>query len=78
MDDIDKILYPSIVTYILVMIIILLIKPKFLYDKNTKQLKQFGTRNTQTIFTLPLLSIILSIIIYFMMVCYIFMTSKLK
>jgi hypothetical protein len=78
MDDIDKVLYPSIVTYILIMIIILLVKPKFLYDGKTNELRQFGIKKSQTLFALPIIGILASFIIYFLMVCYVFMMSRLK
>lgn len=78
MDDIDKVLYPSIVTYILVIIILILIKPHFLYDGKTNEMRHFGTKKSQTLFALPIIGILSSIIIYFLMVCYIFMMSKLK
>jgi len=45
------------------MIMVVFIKPSFLYDNERQQYKEFGTGNNQTIFTLPTIAIILAIII---------------
>ncbi len=39
------------------------LKPTFLYDNEKQQYKEFGTGDNQTIFTLPMIAIILAIII---------------
>ena len=78
MGDIDKALYPTIIAYVLAMMLIMFIKPNFLYDEQTNTLKHFGTHKSQTLITLPVVGIFLSVVIYFCIVCYIFMMSKLK
>lgn len=57
-------LYNSVIFYLLSIILIVIIKPEFMYDKKRRKFKQFGTGRRQTILTLPMISIILAIIIY--------------
>ena len=57
-------LFDSVKLYILVMLILILIKPKFLYSKKNKKYKKFGYKKNQTLYTLPILSVIIAVIIY--------------
>jgi len=58
-------LYNSLKVYIIIIIMIIYFKPNFLYDKKQKQFRSFGLDKNSTIFSLPVLSIFLAIIIYF-------------
>lgn len=58
-------LYNSLKVYIIIIILIIYFKPNFLYDKKQKQFKSFGLDKNSTIFSLPILSIFLAILIYF-------------
>lgn len=57
-------LFDSMKFYILIMLLLILIKPKLIYSKKNKKFRKFGYKKNQTIFTLPILSIIIAIIIY--------------
>jgi hypothetical protein len=57
-------LFNSIIIYIIVIIIIIYNKPNFIYDKKRKKFKEFGLTNNRSIISLPILSIILSVVIY--------------
>ena len=58
-------LYNSLKVYIIIIVLLIYLKPSFIYDKKQKQFKSFGLDKNSTIFSLPILSIFLSIIIYF-------------
>jgi len=57
-------LFDSIKFYILVMLILIFIKPEFMYSKKNKKYKKLGYKKNQTLFTMPILSILIAIIIY--------------
>ena len=57
-------LYNSLKIYIIIIISLIYFKPEFIYDKKTKKFKQFGIGKGCTIFSLPILSIILAVILY--------------
>ena len=46
------------------MLILIIIKPEFMYSKRNKKYKKIGLKKNQTLFTLPVLSILIPIIIY--------------
>jgi len=56
----------SIILYTIIILILILIKPDFLYDHNNKQYKKFGRNknSNETFFTLPVISIISALIIF--------------
>jgi hypothetical protein len=58
-------LYNSLKVYIIIIILLIYFKPNFLYDKKQKQFKSFGLDKNSTIFSFPILSIFLAILIYF-------------
>lgn len=63
--DPSKPLYNTIVFYILVVCILLIIKPSFMYCYKTKQFKSFGTTNSsQTMLSFPLIAIGSGIALY--------------
>lgn len=57
-------LYNSILFYILFIVLIILLKPKFLFCKKSNQMKSFGFGKNQTIFCFPLVCI-MSIVIFY-------------
>lgn len=77
-ESIDKVLYASIIAYIIVMIIILVIKPNFIYDDEHKTFKSFGFSENQTITALPIFSVVLCILIYLILIIYTLAIKKLK
>jgi uncharacterized membrane protein len=64
MSIISNPLFDSLKYYILVMLILITIKPEFMYDSKNRKYKKFGLKKNKTIFTLPFLSIIIAILIY--------------
>ncbi len=56
--------FNSCVFYFLFIIIIITIKPNFLYCHKEKKFKAFGCNDNNTIFNLPLLAISFAITIY--------------
>lgn len=77
MEIFDKMLYTSVVMYILIMCLILIIKPNFIYDYNNNKFKSFGTEQNETMFPIPILSIIACIVVYFIVILYTFIKLKL-
>lgn len=57
-------LYNSLKLYIIIIIGLIYFKPEFIYDKKTKKFKQFGINKGSTIFSLPVLSILLAVVLY--------------
>jgi hypothetical protein len=60
----NNVTFYAIITYITIIIIIFYIKPDFIYDHSKKKFKEFGMENDQTVLTLPVLAIIISVLIY--------------
>lgn len=56
--------FSAIIIYIIIILIIAITKPNFLYDHDTKKFKEFGFSNNQSIITLTSLGIALSFVIY--------------
>lgn len=54
----------SIMIYIIIMCIILLIKPKFMYCNKNNKFKSFGFSQNKTFFSFPLVAISSAILIY--------------
>lgn len=67
---IDKILYTSVIIYVVIMIVIIVMKPNFLYDKENKKFKQFGTNKNETIVPIHIIGLTLCILIYFIIMVY--------
>ena len=57
-------LFNSLKVYIIIIILLVYLKPKFIYDNDTKKFRQFGINKGNTIFSLPVLSIFLAVILY--------------
>ena len=56
-------LYYGILLYIIIVALLVFTKPDFIYDHTKSKYKEYGTAGNKTIFTLPILSIILAIFI---------------
>lgn len=57
-------LYNSIIAYIIFVIIIVHVKPVWLYDHKKNKFKEFGKNNGQTFMSLHITCVIASIVIY--------------
>ena len=57
-------IYNTIIFYIFFIIIIILIKPDTMYEHKTKTFKQFGFEKGQTLFSFPVISIVMAVILY--------------
>jgi len=57
-------MYNTIIIYILLVVFLLITKPKFMYCKKTGKFKSFGSNKGQTIFCFPLVCFVSIIIIY--------------
>lgn len=58
-------IYNTIIFFIIIIILIYSIKPNFLYNSSTSSFRSFGFGEDETIFTLPVVAIILALILYF-------------
>lgn len=58
--------YNTIIFYILIVSLLLIIKPGFMYCSNTKRFKSFGFGENKTLFCFPLICIACVIILYFL------------
>lgn len=56
--------YNTIIFYILIICLILIIKPSFMYCDKTGKFKAFGLENDQTIFSFPFVAIGSGITLY--------------
>ncbi len=56
--------YNTIIFYILIICILLILKPQFMYCEETDKFKHFGLSENQTIFSFPLIAIGSGIILY--------------
>lgn len=54
--------YLMIIVYAIVIILISAIKPDFLYDSERKQYREFGRGQGKTLFTFPIVAVIIAII----------------
>jgi hypothetical protein len=57
-------IYNAILFYILFIIIILVMKPNIMYNKNTKKFRPFGCGEGQTLFAFPIVSLSSAVIFY--------------
>lgn len=54
----------TILIYITVIILLIISKPDFVYDKKKNKYKKFGSKSNETYLTLPILSIIIAVFIF--------------
>ena len=78
LENIDKILYISMVLYISTMGIILFVRPTLIYDHQINKFKSFGTKTDETLLALPVIGVTLCISIYLLIMIYVFIVSKLQ
>lgn len=71
-------LYNTIVFYILILALLLLIKPEFMYSNKLKLFKQFGSGEDQTLFAFPLICIGSSITLYTVFILINLFCEKIK
>lgn len=57
-------IYNTILTYIFFIIILLVLKPQFMYCNKKKKFKSFGLGQDKVFFCFPVVSIIAAIILY--------------
>lgn len=69
-DTIDKVLYTSIIAYILTMMSIIVIKPSFMYDKGSNKFKSFGTDKNETLLPISIIGLTSCILIYLLVIVY--------
>lgn len=63
-------LYYGIILYIIIIASLMFTKPNFIYDHHKSKYKEFGTSGDKTIFTLPIIAILLAIIVaIFLVLC---------
>lgn len=62
----------AIVIYVIVILVVAMMKPNFMYDHKSDKFKEFGFTNDKTPFTIIIFSAITSFIIY----NFIFMLNK--
>lgn len=60
--EINNIFY-GILLYIIIIASLVFTKPDFIYDHDKSKYKEFGTAQSRTIFTLPVLAIFLAVVI---------------
>ena len=56
-------LYYGILLYIIIVALLVFTKPNFIYDHAKSKYKEYGTAENKTIFTLPIISVLLAIFI---------------
>ena len=64
MIDLKAPVYNTIIIFLLIIIILVYTKPKFLYNKDNT-LKSFGCGKNKTLFNLPVVSINCGVMFYF-------------
>ena len=65
----DNPMYNAIVCYIIIVSVILLMKPQFIYCEKTQRFKSFGFDEGHTVLSFPIVSIGTAIVAYLVFVC---------
>lgn len=78
MSEVDKVLYITIFVYMMIMVLVIAIKPEFLYDKKEKRFRDFGMGRDNSIFALPEFGMIMSVMVYLVSLLYVTVLTKLK
>lgn len=76
--DIDRVLYLSIFMYIILMALIIFTKPRIMYDEQNKKLRCFGFDEDETLLSLPIVGILLSLCVYITIIAYSRLLSTLE
>lgn len=76
--DICNPLYSAIIVYIILIVFIVIIKPKFMYDDKAKKFKPFGSGTNETLLSFPVVAIISAVIIYISFSLYSAMCEKMN
>lgn len=56
--------YNTVIFYILIMTIMLVMKPEFIYDHKNDMFKTFGLKDNQTIMCLPITALCMGVLLY--------------
>jgi TRAP-type C4-dicarboxylate transport system permease small subunit len=78
MIDPQSPLYNSMICYILVIILILVTKPKIMYSEKNNKFKSFGLDENQTLCSFPMISICTGILLYIIFAIIDIITTKLN
>jgi len=62
--SIETPIYNTIIVFTIIIILIYISKPDFLYDKDKNEFRQFGTTNGKTLLPIHILAILLAILLY--------------
>ena len=60
----NNITYYAIISYVIIIILLFILKPDLIYDKDTQRFKEFGMGESKSLLTFPILAIIIAILIY--------------
>lgn len=55
--------YYAIIIYIIIMVLLVITKPSFIYDDTKKKYREFGNTDGKSLFTLPVISVVFALII---------------
>lgn len=62
--DLYNPVFNTIFVYIIILVLLILQKPSFIYDRKHRKFKGFGTSRGKSMFALPVLAIVLAVVIY--------------
>ena len=62
----SNVFYNTLLFYMIIVTILLILKPEFMYSEKQKKFKSFGMGKGKTLFCLPIISIGSAIILYFL------------
>ena len=57
-------LFNTLKSYILIILLLIYFKPDFIYDKKRDKFRKFGINKNKTLFTFPVIAILLPILLY--------------
>lgn len=55
---------PATVVYLIVITILVVVRPEFMYNKKKDQFREFGTTDGKTPFTLPVMAVMTAVIVH--------------
>ncbi len=58
-------LYNALFFYIVIVVLIVILKPEFMYCQKTKKFKSFGSQQNQTFICFPLVCLTCAVVLYF-------------
>lgn len=60
----DNPLYNTIIVFLIIILLLYILKPDIIYDRNTNKFRQFGTTDGKTLLPIYVIAILLAIILY--------------